>query len=355
MQLLFVQYWKYMIQVGIIGASGYSGAELMRLLIARRDVTIAKVISGTSAGRRVDELYPAFSGSIDLMFESFDPSQLDGLDVVFVALPSGEGMNVVPQIMDRVEHVIDLGGDFRLSNTDLYERFYGHKHTAPDLLGEAVYGLPELNKERIADAHLIANPGCYPTSAILPLLPVLKAGLISTTGIVINSLSGVSGAGRSASVEMSFAEVNENIRAYKVGTHQHIPEIQCILEQATGEAIGLSFVPHLVPLTRGIYTTIHADIKTSCTEEELHSVYADFYVDAPFVRVRQTIPQVKDVAYTNFCDIAFTIEHWTNQLIIISTIDNLIKGAAGQAIQNMNVMLGLPEEMGLLRKELQHV
>jgi len=345
----------HMIQVGIVGASGYSGAELMRLLSARPDVNIAKVIAGASAGKRVDDLYPAFSGSIDLIFELFDASQLDGLDVVFVALPSGEGMNVVPQIMDQVERVIDLGGDFRLPDTNMYEKFYGHKHTAPHLLGEAVYGLPELNAERIADTHLVANPGCYPTSAILPLLPVLEAGLISPKGIVINSLSGVSGAGRSATVEMIFAEVNENIRAYKVGGHQHIPEIQSVLEQATGEAIGMSFVPHLVPLTRGIYTTIHADLKVSCSNEDLCSVYDGFYGDASFVRIRKVIPQVKDVIYTNFCDIAFTIEPRTNQIIIMSTIDNLIKGAAGQAIQNMNIMLGLPEETGLLRKELQHV
>ena len=264
-------------------------------------------------------------------------------------------MSVVPQIMDRVERVIDLGGDFRLTSTDLYEKFYGRKHTAPDVLGESVYGLPELNKERIADARLIANPGCYPTSAILPLLPLLKAGLVSATGIVINSLSGVSGAGRSASLEMSFAEVNENIRAYKVGTHQHTPEIECILEGATGETIGLSFVPHLVPLTRGIYTTIHAGLRTVCTDEEIHSAYNDFYADAPFVRVRKGIPQIRDVVFTNFCDLSWRIEPRTNQIIIISTIDNLMKGAAGQAIQNMNIMLGLPEETGLLRKELHHV
>lgn len=344
-----------MIQVGIIGASGYSGAELMRLLSNRQDVTIAKVVAGASAGKQVDELYPALSGVIDLRFEAFSPEDLEGLDVVFVALPSGEGMNVVPQVMDRVERIIDLGGDFRLRDTDLYEEFYGHKHTAPGLLCEAVYGLPELNKDQIASAHLLANPGCYPTSAILPLLPVLKARLVSSKGIVINSMSGVSGAGRSARIEMSFAEVNENIRAYKVGTHQHIPEIQSVLEQETGESMGFSFVPHLVPLTRGIYTTIHADLTRECTEQDLLAVYGNFFTDAPFVRVRKSIPQIKDVVYTNFCDISFAIEPRTNQLIIMSTIDNLVKGAAGQAIQNMNIMLGLPEETGLMGKELQHV
>lgn len=343
-----------MVEVGIIGASGYSGAELMRLLSSRPDVHIAKAIAGTSAGKRVDELYPGFTSVVDLKFESFNADQLEGLDVVFIALPSSEAMNIVPQLLNRVGRIIDLGGDFRLPTPDLYEQFYLHKHTAPSLLSEAVYGLPELNKPQIADAHLVANPGCYPTSAILPLLPLLKSGLISSKGIVINSLSGVSGAGRSASVEMSFAEVNENIRAYKIGNHQHIPEIQSVLEQATGQRVGLSFVPHLVPITRGIYSTIHADLVVSTTAGDVNEVYREFYADAPFIRIRQTIPQVKDVVMTNFCDIAFFIEPRTNQLIITSTIDNLVKGAAGQAIQNMNIMLGLPEETGLLRKELQH-
>lgn len=344
-----------MLRVGIVGASGYSGAELMHLLAPRLDVELATVVAGTSAGKRVDELYPALTGIVDLTFEAFNPDRMDGLDVVFVALPSGEGMNIVPQVLDHVERVIDLGGDFRLSNATLYEEFYGRKHTCPELLGEAVYGLTELNKASIATSHFVANPGCYPTSALLPLLPLLKAGLISPKGIVINSLSGVSGAGRSASVEMSFVEANENIRAYKIGNHQHIPEIQSILEQIAGGSVGLSFVPHLVPLTRGIYTTIHADIAASCTQEAVFDAFLRSYDDAPFIRVRKTVPQVRDVAFSNFCDIAFRMEERTNQIIIVSTIDNLVKGAAGQAIQNMNVMLGLPEETGLMRKELQDV
>ena len=344
-----------MVEVGIVGASGYSGAELMRLLSIRTDVSITKVVAGTSAGKRVDELYPALTEVMDLTLEPFNADELEGLDVVFIALPSGEAMRVVPRLMNRVGRIIDLGGDFRLPTPELYEQFYSHKHTAPWLLGEAAYGLPELNKQWIADAHLVANPGCYPTSAILPLLPLLKSCLISPKGIVINSLSGVSGAGRSASVEMSFVAINENIRAYKIGKHQHIPEIQTVLERATGHSIGLSFVPHLVPLTRGIYTTIHADLTLPSTEEDIYAAYREFYADAPFVRICQTIPQIKDVAMTNFWDIAFTIERRASQLIITSTIDNLVKGAAGQAIQNMNIMLGLPEETGLLRKELQHV
>ena len=342
-------------RVGIVGASGYSGAELMRLLSVRGDVELAMVVAGTSVGKRVDELYPALTGVVDLTFEAFEPARLDGLDVVFVALPSGEAMNIVPQLLGRVGRVIDLGGDFRLPDATLYEEFYGRKHICPELLGEAVYGLTELNNASIAASHFVANPGCYPTSAILPLFPLVKGGLISSTGIVINSLSGVSGAGRSASVEMSFVEVNENTRAYKIGKHQHIPEMQSILEQMTGRSVGLSFVPHLVPLTRGIYTTIHADMTNGCTEEAVFDAFSESYDDAMFIRVRKTIPQIKDVAFSNFCDIAFRIEERANQIIIISTIDNLVKGAAGQAIQNMNVMLGLPEETGLMRKELQDV
>ncbi|MEK9139402.1 MAG: N-acetyl-gamma-glutamyl-phosphate reductase [Bacteroidota bacterium] len=337
-----------MVHVGIIGASGYSGAELMRLLCTRDDIAIDHAIAGTSVGKRVDEVYPLFSGMLELVFEPFGADRLEGLDVVFIALPSGEAMSIVPQLIHCVGRIIDLGGDFRLPTAEMYEKFYLHKHTAPALLGEAVYGLPELNKEQIATAHLVANPGCYPTSAILPLLPVLRAGIVSPKGIVINSLSGVSGAGRSASVEMSFVEVNENIRAYKIGKHQHTPEIQTVLEQATGQAIGLSFVPHLVPLTRGIYSTIHADLNSEYAEQEIADAYREFYADAPFVRLKTTIPQIKDVAFTNFCDIGFTIERRTKQLIINSTIDNLVKGAAGQAIQNMNIMLGLSEETGFL-------
>lgn len=344
-----------MTRVGIVGASGYSGAELLRLLSLRQDVSIAAVVAGTSAGKRVDEIYPAFTGQVDLVFESFNPESLDGLDVVFVALPSGEGMRTVPQLMGRAGKIIDLGGDFRLPDASLYEQFYGHTHTAPELLGTAVYGLPELNRTQIESARLVANPGCYPTSAILPLAPLLQSGIVSPKGIVINSLSGVSGAGRTSSVEMSFAEVNENVRAYKVGRHQHIPEMQSVLERISGNPVALSFVPHLAPLTRGIYSTVHANVSDGVTEEDVYAVYAAFFRESPFVRVRKHAPQLRDVSYTNYCDIGFVIDQRTRQIIIMSVIDNLIKGAAGQAIQNMNIMTGIGEETGLMRREMQHV
>ena len=339
---------SFLIKTAIIGASGYSGAELLRLLSLRDDVSVNKVTAGSSVGKRVDELYPAFSGSVDLAFEPLSADRFDDIDVAFLALPSGEAMNLVPQLVNSVERIIDLSGDFRLRSASLYEQFYRHTHAAPSLLREAVYGLPELHKGDIATAKLIANPGCYPTSAILALLPVLKHRVIVPEGIVINSLSGVSGAGRTASLELSFTEVNENIRAYNIGTHQHIPEIQSVLEKATGQSIGFSFVPHLVPLNRGIYTTISARLQTELTESELFEIYQMFYQHAPFVRVKKEIPQIKNVVYTNYCDIGFTIERRTNQLILISVIDNLIKGAAGQAVQNMNIMFGLSEEKGLL-------
>ncbi len=336
-----------MIKAAIIGASGYSGSELMRLASRRNDMKLEKVIAGSSVGQRVDALYPAFSGCVDLTFESLEENHFDGVDIAFVALPSGEAMHVMPELLQKVRRVVDLGGDFRLPSVVLYEQFYHHKHTAPELLGSAIYGLPELNSRKIADACFVANPGCYPTGAILALLPALTSKLAASKGIVVNSLSGVSGAGRSATWELSFTEVNENIRAYKVGTHQHIPEIQTILSAAAETEVSVSFVPHLVPITRGIYTTVHAQLNGAADLRDVIETYRSFYATAPFVRIKNQIPQIKDVAYTNYCDIGVAVDSRTNQLIIISVIDNLIKGAAGQAIQNMNIMFGLPEQTGL--------
>jgi N-acetyl-gamma-glutamyl-phosphate reductase len=336
------------ITASIIGASGYSGAEVLRLLSSRADIRVEKVYAGSSAGRRVEELYPVFADKVDLVFENLIPEDMPPADVTFVALPSGEAMNVVPGLVRSGRRTIDLGGDFRLGSAAVYEKFYHHEHTAPEFLSQAVYGLPELNKESIEGARLIANPGCYPTSAILGLLPALKHGIISPAGMIINSLSGVSGAGRSASVELSFAEVNENIRAYKIGSHQHNPEIVSVLESASGKEVSLSFVPHLVPLTRGIYTTIHARLDSTVSEQEILTLYESFYEHEPFVRIKREIPQIKNVVHTNYCDIGITLVQHARQLVIISVIDNLLKGAAGQAVQNMNIMFGLPETQGLV-------
>ena len=342
-----------LITAAVLGASGYSGAELLRLLNSREDVEIAHCVAASSAGKSVAELYPMFAGMIDRVYEPYDPNNLSGIDVAFLALPSGEAMRIVPEIYGKVGRIIDLGGDFRLSSPNLYQEFYHREHTSSHLLADAVYGLPELNFDAIQSATLVANPGCYPTSAILALLPALRNKLVSPSNIIINSMSGVSGAGRSASLEMSFSEVNENIRAYKIGKHQHIPEIQSVLERAAGEHVSMSFVPHLVPITRGIYTTVHADLLDNVREEDIAGAYGEFYLDAPFVRIKKEIPQLSNVIRTNFCDIHFTIEPRTNQLIVVSVIDNLVKGAAGQAIQNMNIMFQISQERGLQKEFAQ--
>jgi N-acetyl-gamma-glutamyl-phosphate reductase len=335
------------ISAGIVGASGYSGAELFRLLRRRDDVEIRCLVAAASAGRRMDELYPEFNGPGARVLEPLETGTLTGLDVVFIALPSGQAMNIVPALLGTVGRIIDLGGDFRLSSPAAYERYYGRPHTSSHLLPAAVYGLPEINRDVLRNASLVANPGCYPTGAILALYPALVGGIASPEGIAITSLSGVSGAGRSASVEMSFSEVNENARAYRIGNHQHIPEIQSALSRAAGTDVRVSFVPHLVPLTRGIYTTIHATLARPAGTAEILAHYREFYRHAPFVRITERIPELRDVYRTNFCDISITIDPGTGRLIILSVIDNLMKGAAGQAIQNMNLMFGCSEECGL--------
>ena len=337
------------IDAAIIGASGYSGAELIRILLQHKCVTVTKVFANTSAGKRVDEVYPLFQKKIDLTFERYSVDAVDGVDLVFVALPSGDAMNIVPSLLEKRKRVIDLGGDFRLKEVSLYEKYYKRNHVAREHLRNSVYGLPEVNRQLITKANLVANPGCYPTSALLSLIPILKEKLISPTRIIIDSLSGVSGAGRSASLELSFVEVNESVRTYKVGVHQHTPEISSILNEVTGNEIRLTFVPHLIPISRGIYTTIYAELQAETSEHDILQVYESYYAEAPFVRiVKSGVPEIKNVVNTNYCDIGVRIDPDNRCLIIMSVIDNLVKGAAGQAVQNMNIMFGFPEEEGLL-------
>lgn len=305
------------------------------------------LVAASSAGKRIEDVAPALRGMVQGVLKGFDEVSWEGIDVAFVALPSGEGMAVVPRLLETVGTVIDLGGDFRLPSSADYEEFYRRRHTAPELLGRAVYGLPEVNRQRIAGARFVANPGCYPTSVIIPLVPLLREGLILPHGISAVSMSGTSGAGRSGSVELSFSEIDGNIRAYKVGVHQHLPEIRNALAAASGTEVSVSFVPHLVPMTRGIHTTIHAPLAAGAAAVDVREAFARAYAAEPFVRMRTEPPQVRDVVHTNFCDISFTVEEHTRQLILLSTIDNLVKGAAGQAVQNMNIALGLPETAGL--------
>ncbi|MFH0991624.1 MAG: N-acetyl-gamma-glutamyl-phosphate reductase [bacterium] len=335
--------------ISIIGASGYSGAELLRFLLKHKGIHIEKIFAASSAGKRVDELYPWFSGATELVYEQYSPDAIKSSDLVFIALPSGEAMNIVPELLSRGKRVIDLGGDYRLKDDSLYTRYYKHEHTSKDLLQQAVYGLPEWNREKIKSAQLVANPGCYPTSAILPLAPLLKDGFIERNGITINSLSGTSGAGRSAGLDLSFAEVNETVKAYKVGNHQHIPEIISLLKEFSSGSVNLTFVPHLLPITRGIYTSISATLVNGSKQLDILSTYDKYYASDYFVRYSDSvIPEMKHVNYTNFINIGFRLYPESNQIIVLSAIDNLIKGAAGQAIQNMNIMFGFTETEGLL-------
>jgi N-acetyl-gamma-glutamyl-phosphate reductase len=337
-----------MISVSVVGASGYSGLELLKILVRHPNVRIDKLFANSSVGKQLADVAPLFNKTLNIVLEPYSIDKISKSDLIFIALPSGEAMNLVPAMLSAGKRVIDLGGDFRLQDTSLYERYYKRTHSASATLKQSVYGLPEWNYSQIKSASLIANPGCYPTSAILPLAPLLKDGIIESKGIAISSLSGVSGAGRSASVEMSFAEVNESVRAYKVGTHQHIPEIKTTLESLSNTQVRFSFVPHLLPITRGIYTSTYATLKKPVNEQAILAVYEKYYSSAPFVRYSATaIPEIKNVAYTNFIDIGFRINQENGQLVIFSSIDNLIKGAAGQAVQNMNIMFGINEIEGL--------
>jgi N-acetyl-gamma-glutamyl-phosphate reductase len=337
------------VKASIIGASGYSGIELLKILSRHPHVTIEKIFANTSAGKRLDEVYPWFKNKLESVFETYSPDAVCTSDVVLLALPSGEAMSIVPDLLAREKKVVDLGGDFRLKDISLYELFYKRKHTAAGTVTRAVYGLPEWNGAAIKSASLVANPGCYPTGATLPLAPLVKDRLIENEGITVSSLSGVSGAGRSSSLEMSFVEVNETVRAYKVGTHQHIPEIKSTLETLSGTSVSLTFVPHLIPITRGIYSSIYAVPRNGVTASDIAESYRKYYSAAPFVRlVGNTVPEIKNIQYTNYIDIGFHMVPENHQIILFSVIDNLIKGAAGQAVQNMNLLFGFDETEGLL-------
>ncbi len=330
--------------VSIIGASGYSGAELLKILLRHPGITVSAVFANASAGKRVDEVYPSFRSLTDLRYTSYSPEAVTGDDLVFIALPSGEAMNIVPALVDAGKKVIDLGGDFRLKDPQLYTSYYRHDHTSPQYAGRAVYGLPEWNAEAIRSGQLIANPGCYVTSILLPIIPLIKERLIRTDGISVSSLSGVSGAGRSANVDLSFSETNETVKAYKVGVHQHTPEIETFLHHFGGTAATVTFVPHLIPITRGIYSTMFVTPAEGISPERFSEAYVRYYSASPFVRIiGRSVPEIKHVQQTNFCDIGWTVDERNGKIIVQSVLDNLVKGAAGQAVQNMNLMFGFGE------------
>ena len=347
-----------MARVGIIGASGYAGGELIRLLLRHPDVQLTHLVSETYAGKPLSKAFPGTAGTAagKLICEARDVVRAaQTSDVLFLAGESGAAMKIAGELLELGKRVIDLSADFRLRDIDLYEKTYKIDHVGARLLDEgiAVYGLPELNRDNIKSSWLVANPGCYPTATILGLAPLLQKKLVETKGIVVDAKSGVSGAGRAKSdPAYRYAEANESVKPYGVGgVHRHVPEIEQELSvQAAPANVHVTFTPHLIPMTRGIMATCYAPLAdSSTTVKEVLAAFREVYADAPFVVVRDVndYPSTKDVYGSNFCHIAATIDPRTKTVIVTSAIDNLVKGAAGQAIQNMNLMLGLPETLGL--------
>ena len=335
-------------KVGIINVTGYVGVELARLLYQHPQVELASVTGRSAAGQRLGDVFPHLTG-IDLTIEA----ELGGVDFAFSAIPHQESAKEVIRLLDRGIKVVDISADFRLKRAAEYSEWYRATHPAPQLLEQAVYGLPELHRSQVASAQLVANPGCYPTGAILALAPAVKAGIIGAD-IIVDSKSGVSGAGRTVSLKTLFAEVNEDVAAYALDGHRHLPEIIQELQLLSPEpSLSVTFVPHLIPMTRGILTTAYASLVTDKVAaskkemEELRRIYRDFYRDEPFTKVVELPPHTRHTRGNNLCIIYPTIDVRTGRLIVTSSIDNLVKGAAGQAIQNMNLMLSLPETAGL--------
>ena len=338
-----------MIKAAIFGASGYTGQELIRILSGHPDVKLVAATSRRFAGQEVSTVFPALQGLTALKYQNATPSEICRLcDVVFLALPHGVSMDMAPEFINAGKTVIDLSADYRLRDLKIYEVWYG-KHASAKFIKNAVYGIPELYRQKIKKTKFVANPGCYPTGIILGLAPALQSKLLDVSTIIADSASGVSGAGRDPVVGSLFCEVDGGFKAYKVGKHRHTPEIEQELHQLAGEKFFISFTPHLLPVKRGILSTMYATLKKKTTEAKLRDLYASFYAGEKFVRIcpAGVYPNISSVCGSNFCDIGLTVDLRTGRVIIISAIDNLIKGAAGQAVQNMNLVCGLPEDSGL--------
>jgi N-acetyl-gamma-glutamyl-phosphate reductase len=337
-----------------VGATGYAGAELVRLLAGHPGVELTVLTSRQYADTRFDAVYPAMNGMVDHTCETLSLERLAAAcDVVFTALPHKIPMSIVPDLVASEKKVVDLSADFRFQDAKAYEAVY-QPHTAQELLNQSVYGLCEVYFEELRDAAIVGNPGCYPTSTLLPLVPLIKSDMLEINSIVVDAKSGVSGAGRSVSIGSHFSEVNESFKAYKVGVHRHNPEIDSILTRESGTEISVTFVPHLVPMTRGMFTTIYAAPRKDLTEEAIRECLAAYYQGRPFVRIvgPDRIPDTRHVRGTNFCDIGFTVDKARQRVILMAAIDNLVKGAAGQAVQNMNIMFGFDETTGLMNTPL---
>ena len=337
-----------MIRAGIVGGTGYTGVELLRILALHGQVEVAVVTSRSDDGTRVDALYPSLRGSINVSFTKPDVESLATCDVVFFATPNGTAMLMAEQLLVRNVKVIDLSADFRIKDANEWSKWYGMKHACPDLISEAVYGLPEINRAQIVDATLIACPGCYPTAVQLGFLPLIEQGLIETNHLIADVKSGVSGAGRKASVATLMSETGESFKAYAATGHRHLPEIAQGLSLAAGKQVGLTFVPHLVPMIRGIQATLYAQLEGDAATQ-LQTLYEPRYTHEPFVDVLPAgvHPDTRNVRGSNNCQISVLVPQERETVVVLSVIDNLVKGAAGQAVQNMNLMFAFDEKQGL--------
>ena len=336
-----------MIKVGVVGGTGYTGIELLRLLVLHPEVSVSVVTSRSDAGRRVDTLYPSMRGHMDQVFVTPDVGNLKACDVVFFATPNGIAMLLAEELLQLGIKVIDLSADFRIQDPVLWEKWYGQSHACPELISQAVYGLPEINRELIQEASLIACPGCYPTATQLGFLPLLEAGAVDGSSLIADVKSGVSGAGRVAQVTALMSEAGESFSAYAVSGHRHLPEIIQGLESVANQAVKLTFVPHLTPMIRGIHATLYARLVDESVD--LQALFEKHYEKEVFVDVLApgSYPKTSNVKGSNRCQLAVCRPQGGDQVVVLSVIDNLVKGAAGQAVQNMNLMLGLPEEQGL--------
>jgi N-acetyl-gamma-glutamyl-phosphate reductase len=334
------------IRVGIVGGTGYTGVELLRLLVRHPDVELNAITSRGDAGKPVSEMFPSLRGHVDLRFSDPVEAGLENCDVVFFATPNGIAMQQVPALLASGVKVIDLAADFRLKDEAVWEKWYGVPHACPGLLAEAVYGLPEVNRAHIRSARIVANPGCYPTAVQLGFIPLIEAGVIDPAGLIADAKSGVSGAGRKAEVHSLFAEASDNFKAYGVPGHRHLPEIRQGLSNVAGREVGLTFVPHLTPLIRGIHATLYGRLRKEC---DLQALFEERFAGERFVDVLPagSHPETRSVRASNTCRIAVHRPQGGDTVVVLSVIDNLVKGAAGQAVQNMNLMFGFDESCGL--------
>lgn len=335
-----------MTRVGIVGGTGYTGVELLRLLAQHPNTELVAITSRKEAGMPVADMFPSLRGRVDLKFVDPADGSLNGCDVVFFATPNGIAMTQTRELLDKGIRVIDLAADFRIKDVALWEKWYGMAHACPDLVAEAVYGLPEVNREQVRNARLVANPGCYPTAVQLGFLPLIEAGVVDANSLIADAKSGVSGAGRKAEVHTLFPEAADNFKAYGVAGHRHLPEIAQGLSRAAGSPVGLTFVPHLTPLIRGIHATLYGRLTK---DADLQALFEARYQSEYFVDVLPpgSHPETRSVRAANFCRIAVHRPQGGETVVVLSVIDNLVKGAAGQAVQNMNIMFGHPEVMGL--------